>query len=87
LILREIVNISPKVLTQTLRELEFYGLIEREIYPVIPPKVKYGLTAIGDSLVIALDALQDWALDNNAAVEASIDAYNQRQDEDDFQNF
>ena len=42
---------------------------------------------MGDSLVIALDALRDWAMDNNAAVEASIDAYNQRQDEDDFQNF
>ena len=85
--MREIGNISPKVLTQTLRELEFYGLIEREVFPVISPKVKYGLTAMGDSLVIALDALRDWAMDNNAAVEASIDAYNQHQDEDDFQNF
>ena len=85
--MREIGSISPKVLTQTLRELESYGLIEREVFPVIPPKVQYGLTAMGDSLVIALDALRDWAMDNNAAVEASIDAYNQRQDEDDFQNF
>jgi len=74
--LREIGSISPKVLTQTLRELESYGLIEREVFPVIPPKVQYGLTAMGNSL-----------MDNNAAVEASIDAYNQRQDEDDFQNF
>jgi DNA-binding HxlR family transcriptional regulator len=84
---REIGNISPKVLTQTLRELESYGLIEREVFPVIPPKVEYRLTAMGDSLVVALDALRDWAMDNNAAVEASIDAYNQRQDEDDLQNF
>ncbi|MBT3914931.1 MAG: helix-turn-helix transcriptional regulator [Rhodospirillaceae bacterium] len=84
---REIGNISPKVLTQTLRELESYGLIEREVFPVIPPKVEYRLTAMGDSLVVALDALRDWAMDNNAAVETSIDAYNQRQDEDDLQNF
>jgi len=83
---REIGNISPKVLTQTLRELESYGLIEREVFPVIPPKVEYRLTAMGDSLVIALDALRDWAMDNNAAVEASIDAYNQREDEDGLQN-
>ena len=84
---REIGNISPKVLTQTLRELESYGLIEREVFPVIPPKVEYRLTAMGDSLVVALDALRDWAMDNKADVEASIDAYNQRQDEDDLQNF
>ena len=80
---REIGNISPKVLTQTLRELESYGLIEREVFPVIPPKVEYRLTAMGDSLVVALDALRDWAMDNNAAVEASIEAYEQREDEDD----
>ena len=84
---REIGNISPKVLTQTLRELESYGLIEREVFPVIPPKVEYRLTAMGDSLVGAPDALRDWAMDNNAAVETSIDAYNQRQDEDDLQDF
>jgi DNA-binding HxlR family transcriptional regulator len=81
---REIGNISPKVLTQTLRELEFYGLIEREIFPIVPPKVEYRLTPMGDSLVIALDALRDWAMDNNASVEAAMEAYQQQQDDDKF---
>jgi DNA-binding HxlR family transcriptional regulator len=81
---REIGNISPKVLTQTLRELESYGLIEREIFPIVPPKVEYRLTPMGDSLVIALDALRDWAMDNNASVEAAMEAYQQQQDDDKF---
>ena len=79
---REIGNISPKVLTQTLRELESYGLIEREIFPIVPPKVEYRLTPMGDSLVIALDALRDWAMDNNASVEAAMEAYQQQEDDD-----
>jgi DNA-binding HxlR family transcriptional regulator len=72
---REIGNISAKVLTQTLRELESYGLVTRKVYPVIPPKVEYTLTEMGDSLVIALDALRDWAMDNNAAVEAAMETF------------
>mgnify|MGYP001147830181 FL=1 len=79
---REIGNISPKVLTQTLRELESYGLIEREIFPIVPPKVEYRLTPMGDSLVIALDALRDWAMDNNASIEAAMEAYQQQEDDD-----
>jgi DNA-binding HxlR family transcriptional regulator len=79
---REIGNISPKVLTQTLRELESYGLIERKIFPIVPPKVEYRLTPMGESLVIALDALRDWAMDNNASVEAAMEAYQQQEDED-----
>jgi DNA-binding HxlR family transcriptional regulator len=84
---REIGNISPKVLTQTLRELESYGLIDREVFPVIPPKVEYRLTPMGDSLVIALDALRDWAMDNNADVEAAIEDYKLREKEDNLQKF
>ena len=75
---REIGNISPKVLTQTLRELESYGLIERVVFPVIPPRVEYHLTPMGDSLVVALDALRDWAMDNNAGVESAITTYNEK---------
>jgi len=72
---RDIGDISAKVLTQTLRELESYGLLTRKVYPVIPPKVDYSLTPLGDSLVIALDSLRDWAMDHNATVEAAIDEY------------
>ena len=76
---REIGNISAKVLTQALRELESYGLVARAIYPVIPPRVEYSLTELGETLVVALNALRDWAMDNNARVEEAIELFNERE--------
>ena len=72
---RDIGDISAKVLTQTLREMESYGLVERTVFPVIPPKVEYSLTELGDSLVMALDALRNWAMDNNGKVETAMERY------------
>ncbi len=51
---------TPKMLTQQLRELEEQGLIHREVYPVIPPKVEYSLTELGRSLMPILVAMRDW---------------------------
>lgn len=51
---------TPKMLTQQLRELEEDGLINREVYPVVPPKVEYALTAQGKSLFPILAAMYDW---------------------------
>ncbi len=51
---------TPKMLTQQLRELETQDLIHREVYPVIPPKVEYSLTATGRSLLPILVAMRDW---------------------------
>ena len=76
---REIGNISAKVLTQALRELESYGLVARAIYPVIPPRVVYSLTELGETLVVALNALRDWAMDNNARVEEAIELFKERE--------
>ena len=76
---REIGNISAKVLTQALRELESYGLVARAIYPVIPPRVEYSLTELGETLVIALNALRDWAMDNNDRVEEAIELFKGRE--------
>ena len=76
---REIGNISAKVLTQALRELESYGLVARAIYPVIPPRVEYSLTELGETLVVALNALRDWAMDNNARVEEAIELFKGRE--------
>ena len=76
---REIGNISAKVLTQALRELESYGLVARTIYPVIPPRVEYSLTELGETLVVALNALRDWAMDNNARVEEAIKLFKERE--------
>ena len=62
--LRQLVpEATPKMLTQQLRELEQDGLINRKIYPVVPPKVEYSLTETGLSLKPVLDAMVAWGTD------------------------
>ena len=51
---------TPKMLTHQLREMESQGLIHRQVYPVIPPKVEYSLTDLGKSLLPLLVAMRDW---------------------------
>ncbi|WP_298296455.1 helix-turn-helix domain-containing protein [uncultured Litoreibacter sp.] len=53
-------KITPRSLTKQLRELEADGLVHREIYPEVPPKVEYSLTAKGETLRPVLHALKDW---------------------------
>jgi DNA-binding HxlR family transcriptional regulator len=77
---RDIGNISQKMLTQTLRELERSGLIERKVYPVIPPKVEYSLTELGQTLVAPLDVLCDWALVHNDDVENAVKVYDAKKE-------
>ena len=55
---------ADKTLSQTLKELEHDGLIHREMYPEIPPKVEYSLTERGHSLVRVLDQLCTWGEEN-----------------------
>lgn len=57
-------SVSDKTLSQTLKELERDGLIQREMYQEIPPKVEYTLTARGHSLVRVLDQLCTWGEEN-----------------------
>lgn len=57
---KAITSATPKMLTQQLRELESQSLIHREVYPVIPPKVEYSLTPLGQSLMPVLIAMRDW---------------------------
>ena len=65
---RAIPDISPKVLTETLKSLEADGLISRKLYAEIPPKVEYSLTELGKSLMPLLGNLIEWALDNFNAI-------------------
>ena len=60
---RAVTGITQKVLTSKLREMEELGLLEREVYPQIPPKVEYTLTDIGYSLRPVLESLKCWGKD------------------------
>ncbi|MGF1703169.1 helix-turn-helix transcriptional regulator [Photobacterium makurazakiensis] len=57
---RRLGTVTQRMLTKQLRELEAYGLIHREVYPEVPPKVEYSLTETGRSLEPILLALKDW---------------------------
>lgn len=58
---RAIADISKRMLTQTLRDLERDGLISRTVFPTKPPSVEYTLTPLGDTLLEPLSVLVDWA--------------------------
>jgi DNA-binding HxlR family transcriptional regulator len=57
---RQIPGITEKMLTQQLRELEADGIVDRRVYPTVPPRVEYSLTEYGRSLKRALRAICDW---------------------------
>lgn len=61
---RSLHGITQKMLTQQLRELEEDGIVHREIYAQIPPKVEYSLTPLGESLKPILYAMHEWAIKN-----------------------
>ena len=57
---RKIGGITQRSLTKQLRELEGDGIVSRKVYPVVPPKVEYSLTAKGEALRPVIVALGDW---------------------------
>ena len=57
---KSIGSISQKVLTANLRDMEADGLLTRKVYPEVPPRVEYTLTATGYSLRSVLDAMTQW---------------------------
>ena len=61
-LLRQIEGISPKMLTQTLKKLQEANLINRKVFPVVPPKVEYSLTDTGKGLKVVLSTLYDWSV-------------------------
>ena len=59
---RSLGGITQKMLTQQLRELEQDGIVHREIYLEVPPKVEYSLTPLGKTLQPVLDAMHEWGV-------------------------
>lgn len=57
---RLIPEINKQMLTKNLRELEKDGIILREVFAVVPPKVEYSLSDTGHSLIPVLEAMEDW---------------------------
>ena len=53
---------TPKMLIQQLKELEADGIIERKLYPVVPPKTEYSLTKRGETLISAIIELNKWGM-------------------------
>ena len=70
---KEIPTATPKMLTQQLRELEANGLINRHVYPVVPPKVEYSLTNFGKSIRPVLESMYIWGSDylNNQGLQVN----------------
>lgn len=65
----QIDGVSKKMLTKTLRDLEYHGLVLRIVYPVVPPHVEYSLTPLGRTLIEPIGALRQWAEEHLHEVE------------------
>jgi len=74
-LLKRIDGISTKMLTQTLRAMERNGLVQRVVYPVIPPIVEYSLTPLGQTLREPMQALRVWAYGHLGEVAQARAAY------------
>ena len=73
--LKRNLNISQRMLSLTLKELERDGLVNRTYHPTIPPKVEYNLTEMGQSFRKPVSAFGCWALDNLAKIDVARAAY------------
>ncbi|MGI9326281.1 MAG: winged helix-turn-helix transcriptional regulator [Pseudomonadales bacterium] len=65
---RRLPSISKKMMTQTLRNLEAWGMVRRKVFHQVPPKVEYSLTAVGRKFAEPLALLCEWAEANEAFV-------------------
>lgn len=63
---KRISGITQRMLTAQLRELEQKGIVERKVYPVVPPKVEYSLTELGHSLKPVLNEMHIWSVKHDA---------------------
>ncbi len=75
---KRIVGVSQRMLTQTLRDLERDGYVSRTVYPEVPVRVEYELTALGKGIVKPLYQLVSWADENHKQINIARDEYDQR---------
>lgn len=68
---RAVPDISQRMLTQTLRDLQRDGLVDRTVHPTVPPSVEYALTSLGRSILGPLSGLVDWADGHHAEIRAA----------------
>src|SRR3981081_2381711 len=76
---RAIEEISQRMLTLTLKALEEDGLVNRTMYPTIPPRVDYELTDLGRKLIVPLRTLYDWAVEYRPAMLAAREKFAKKQ--------
>jgi DNA-binding HxlR family transcriptional regulator len=72
---RAVPDISQRMLTQTLRDLQRDGLISRHVHPTVPPSVEYRLTPLGSSLLEPLSHLINWASSHYGAIVAARSSF------------
>lgn len=75
---KHIGGVSQKMLTKTLRQMEADGLVVRTVFPVIPPRVEYELTDIGNSLSCAFCGVWTWAEKNRATIMKARRSFQER---------
>jgi DNA-binding HxlR family transcriptional regulator len=68
---RLIPDISQRMLTQTLRDLQRDGYIGRQVFPTQPPSVEYSLTPLGRSFLVLVKGLVDWSVEHHQAIRAA----------------
>lgn len=76
---RAIGGISQRMLTLCLRGLERDGLVKRTVFPVVPPRVEYELTALGQSLRVPVTQLAQWASAHLVELDAAREAFDRRE--------
>lgn len=70
---RELADITPKMLTQQLRDLENDGLVTRKVYAQVPPKVEYSLSPFGETLKPILNSIAQWGMQNQTHIVKVLD--------------
>lgn len=74
---RKVPDISQRMLTQTLRDLQRDGYVMRTVYPTQPPSVEYRLTELGESFMRPIETLVDWAEENHERIRQSRAQFDQ----------